>query len=181
MQASDLNAGATVKDGIYQSTGGHGFTAPSKNATTLHRIPKYTPSIRVVEQPKISEEQERAVLVPILTATATVRMSCSPRLLSTIYFKPTHGNLDRKGVELLDSLSKTIDGDQMVTVVGFTDQYGHPNYNKKLALRRASTVADYLMRHSIKTITQIGKGKARKTDVLISCQTISQEAKGYGF
>ena len=66
---------------------------------------------------------------------------------------------DKMLQELAQNLKKR--GSDPVQITGFTDSKGDEEYNKKLSLRRANSVKDWLVKNGIQNeIITIGKGEA---------------------
>jgi general secretion pathway protein A len=81
---------------------------------------------------------------------------------SIIYFEHNSNELTPEAYETLNEIVKFTSRrpDLRITVEGFTDSYGNPNYNRQLSKYRAEVVKNYLIGHGVTSasITVIGRG-----------------------
>jgi outer membrane protein OmpA-like peptidoglycan-associated protein len=74
--------------------------------------------------------------------------------MRTVYFDFNKSTLNAKEKAKLDDLSKMILASkevESVDIVGFADQIGDANYNKRLSVKRAETAKAYLAAKGLKT------------------------------
>ena len=81
---------------------------------------------------------------------------------SIIYFEHNSNELTPEAYETLNEIVKFTSRrpDLRITVEGFTDSHGNPNYNRQLSKYRAEVVKNYLIGHGITpaSITVVGRG-----------------------
>jgi outer membrane protein OmpA-like peptidoglycan-associated protein len=92
----------------------------------------------------------------------------SPHAFSVFFPKGSHVLGDQESKNL-DRFIHELKEDQAgpVSVAGYTCRLGSDDYNQKLALNRARTVADYLKRHGVSVLSvtsNVGGGYVNNTD-----------------
>ena len=93
---------------------------------------------------------------------APVATSSKVTLLADALFDFDKSTLKPEGVQKLNGLVQKLKGVtvEVIIVVGFTDNIGTLDYNKKLSLRRAEAVKAHLVKNGIETSRVYTEGKA---------------------
>lgn len=85
-------------------------------------------------------------------------------------------NLSNQGKSTLNQIAKEIKaaGASRVTVTGYTDRLGSPEYNAKLSQARANTAKSYLQAQGVKAnIKAVGRGEANQVK---ACKGVQGQA-----
>jgi len=69
-----------------------------------------------------------------------------------INFDYNSKELSKKNIETLNKISESIDKNDKVDIIGYTDDIGNPEYNKTLSLQRAYEVSKYIKNGKINVI-----------------------------
>ena len=103
-----------------------------------------------------------AAPAPRAAAPAPVATSTKVTLLADALFDFDKSTLKPEGIQKLNGLVQKLKGVtvEVIIVVGFTDNVGTLDYNKKLSLRRAEAVKAYLTKNGIEASRVYTEGKA---------------------
>jgi len=103
-----------------------------------------------------------AAPAPAAPAPAPVATSTKVTLLADALFDFDKSTLKPEGIQKLNGLVQKLKDVtvEVIIVVGFTDNVGTLDYNKKLSLRRAEAVKAYLTKNGIEASRVYTEGKA---------------------
>lgn len=117
----------------------------------LEPVAEKTPEVKQ-EEAKIQVEKRRVIEEPI-------------KVVARVHFDFNKATIKKEYIPVLDEVVKFLkeNPNVKVRIEGFTDDIGSKKYNNELALKRAKTVADYLISNGISRdrIQTVGYGKER--------------------